>query len=115
MSTTGITAYYRATLTTNVAVKRKTSARPGIADSLYRRRECSLCRVCAIISCVKKRDGERPPAGNMSLVRGDVYLACVYMNVCVKSVCGKGQHFLKSPSSEEHVLASVTDLSPATH
>lgn len=45
----------------------------------------------------------------MSLVRVVIYIPD--LNVCAMST--GGQHFAKSPSSEEHVLASVSDLSPA--
>lgn len=71
----------------------------------------------------QKRQRQRALAGNMYL-KVWFHVTCqgwytfgMWVHECESSVCigglKRGQHFAKSPSSEEHVWASVSDLSPA--
>lgn len=108
--------YYCVLLTTNAPVIENICA--GRVDS-----GSPVCWrwVCGVRTREKKdMEGRRQETWTsrsdpMSLVRDDIHLACVLecVSVCVSEGCKEVSTSLNPPSSEEHVLASVSDLSPA--
>lgn len=99
MSARGITEYYRAALTTNAPViENICAAGDGRVDSgspvcwHSRRSVCGVHTNCCVGERERDIEGEgcqqetwTSRSDPMSLVRGDIHLACAHMNVC--AVC----------------------------